>query len=287
MAPVAGLAPRLVGVDHDVDPIADGFPHRLDDLQILARILEVEAKLDGAVTLREHLLNVLNTLLRRAHLGGRAIGGNPVRVAAPQACDRQAGNLPDEVPKGHLHAVDRSSKDLGVAEHRHQALDVCRILSDEVRSHETLDGNGGFEPRMRRTDSGQSIVGVDLDQYHEQVRLVPTTSPGRMKIALEREVDHPAGDPVDLHRRASALSSCADSSTDSSTGTKGSSYSMLIVPLKPWSRSKPTNRPHHSSSWPRPTVAKFKGISSGGFGHRLSSIPLSARRCWLIVVSLP
>src|SRR5258708_38413539 len=128
-------------------------------------------------------------------------------------------------------------------------------------------------------DPDQALVSLDLDQHHEQAGLAATARPRGMEFPLEREFDDAAGDPIDLHPWVSDPSSRADSKTESSPGTKGSSYSMLIVPLYPWSRSSPMKRRHHSTSWPRPTVAKFQGISPGGFGQRLSSIPLRARFC--------
>ena len=43
---VAGHAPALVRVDHELDVAADGLPHRLDDLHVLAPVGVVEAELD-------------------------------------------------------------------------------------------------------------------------------------------------------------------------------------------------------------------------------------------------
>ena len=101
---------------------------------------------------------------------------------------------------------------------------------------------------MSSADSLDPVIGLDLDEDHQQVRLVAPSCPCGMKFALEWEIEDAAGDALDLQLRITAASSCADSSTDSSTATNGSSYSMLIVPLKPRSRSKATNRPHHSRS---------------------------------------
>src|SRR4029077_21037710 len=125
------------------------------------------------------------------------------------------------------------------------------------------DRDRGLDACVRGPDTHQAVVGGDLDHHHEQVRLVAPTCPRWVKVAFERKVDHAAVDAFDLQLRVTAASSRADSSTDSSTGTNGSSYSMLIVPRKPdWTR-RAVNWPHHSRSWPRPTVAKFQGISSG------------------------
>src|SRR5207245_11483614 len=46
MAAVAGLYARLVGVDHDVDAVADGRTNGFDDLEVLARVGRVKTKLD-------------------------------------------------------------------------------------------------------------------------------------------------------------------------------------------------------------------------------------------------
>src|SRR2546426_1570802 len=207
-------------------------------------------------------------------------------MASPQLCDGKVRRLADDVQERHLHAVDRRAEDLGVAQDGHQPLDVHRILADEVRRHESLDRHRGFEARMRGSKAGQACVGLHLDQHHQEIGLVATPRPGRVELTFEREVDHSAGDALDLHQITDDRKR-ADSRIDSSTSTKGSSYSMLMVPENPLSRSRPTNLAHHSLSWPRPTVAKFHGISSGGLGHRQSSMPLSASRSAWRVVSLP
>ena len=88
VAAVAWLDAGLVGVDHDLDAVADRGPHGLHDLEVLAGIGQMKTKLHRLVSLRKHSLHVIDTLLWRSHLGGRAVGDDAVRETAPQPRDR-------------------------------------------------------------------------------------------------------------------------------------------------------------------------------------------------------
>src|SRR5437899_11308573 len=72
MAAVARLDPGLIGVDHDLDPVADRGPDSLDYFQVFAWVFEVESKLDRPVALGEHSPHVLDPLLGWSDLGARA-----------------------------------------------------------------------------------------------------------------------------------------------------------------------------------------------------------------------
>ncbi len=78
MAAMAGLDACLVGVDHDVDAVADGGSNRFDDLEVLVRIGKMKTKLDRAVALREHSLHVFDATFGGADLRGCAVSRHAV-----------------------------------------------------------------------------------------------------------------------------------------------------------------------------------------------------------------
>src|SRR2546426_317703 len=103
---VAGLAPRLVAVDHDLDPV----PHRVPDgrhgREVVARVGAVEAELDRLEAVLQEAPDVVDPLLRRADLRRRAVDPDARRVASPELVDGQSGSFADDVPERDLHAVD-------------------------------------------------------------------------------------------------------------------------------------------------------------------------------------
>ena len=114
---------------------------------------------DMAEQLNRTVSGSFDLLLGRPHLGGRAVGGDAIGVAAPQSGHGQPRDLADQIPQRHLHAVDGCTEDLRVADHGHQALDVGGVLADEVRRHEALDGDGGLQARVSRADSEDVVKG--------------------------------------------------------------------------------------------------------------------------------
>ena len=61
---MARLDAGLVGVDHDLDAVANRGPHRFDHLQVLERVGQVEAELHRPVAFVEHALDVFHALGR-------------------------------------------------------------------------------------------------------------------------------------------------------------------------------------------------------------------------------
>jgi hypothetical protein len=93
---------RLVGVDHDVHPVADRGPHRLDLGDVLADRLAVQAQLDRGVAPIDQAQGVVGALLGRAHLDHAGVGADAVGVGAPEPIERQPGALAGEIPQRHL-----------------------------------------------------------------------------------------------------------------------------------------------------------------------------------------
>ncbi len=167
----------------------------------------MKAELHGLEALVHESVNVIDARLRRADLRGGAVDLDSRRVASPELVDGQPGSLPDDVPEWDFHAVDRRSKDLSVAQDRRQALNRQRVLTDEVRLNEAVDGHDRLRPGMGGADSRDAFVRLDLDQNHLQCGHVASAGPSRVKRCIERELDEACYDVRDQHD--AAISACS------------------------------------------------------------------------------
>src|SRR5689334_14566751 len=97
-----GAVPRLhaglVGVDDDLQAGADGVADGSDYRNVVARVVVVEAQLEGAEALGLDASGVLDALHGGAHLAGGTVGRDSALVAAPQFVDRESGAFADDVP---------------------------------------------------------------------------------------------------------------------------------------------------------------------------------------------
>ena len=112
---VAWLDAGLIRVDDQVDSIAELRADRLDDREVVTRVVVMEAELHRSKTGVCQSFGIAHPLLGRANLGCRAIREDPICVAAPELEDGEARDLPDDVPERDLHRVHGRAEDLGIA----------------------------------------------------------------------------------------------------------------------------------------------------------------------------
>ena len=206
MPSVAGLDPRLVAVDHDLDPVPHRVPDGRHDREVVTRVGAVKAELDRPEAVLLEPLDVVDPLLRRADLCRRAIDPDARRVASPELVDGQSGSFADDVPERDLHAVDGWPEDLRVAEDGRQPLDGERVLADPIGLHESLDGDDRLGTSVRGADARDPLVRLDLDEHHLKNGHVAPARPGRVERGVERELDETRYDVGDQHGSPSAAS---------------------------------------------------------------------------------
>src|SRR5207245_9659312 len=66
----------LVGIDQDAQAVSEGASHGLDDADVIARIVGMEAQLHRLETLVENAVTVLDATFGGTNLAGRAVGCN-------------------------------------------------------------------------------------------------------------------------------------------------------------------------------------------------------------------
>src|SRR2546421_7441222 len=90
--------PGLVRVDQDREPITKRFANRFHRVDVVARVLRVEAQLHRLESLRQDPATVLHALLRRSDLSGCAVRGDAIRKLAPHLRNRESRGLARDVP---------------------------------------------------------------------------------------------------------------------------------------------------------------------------------------------
>ena len=192
VAEVRGLggAEHRVGVEQQVDPVADRRPQRLrrrdrlDDAALRVPLRQpalVEGR-EGAVAQRRKALLPQAERVLDQRLGGVA-GEVPVdahllaRRPAEQVVHRDAEPLPLEVPERDVDPGDRAHHDLPVRPERParqlapDVLDPARVAPDEQVGEVVEDPDHASPPsgEARLADPGQPLVRANEDDDHRVV----------------------------------------------------------------------------------------------------------------------
>ena len=90
--------PSLVRVDENRNPLPQCFADSLDDAYVIARVFRVEAELDRFESLLQNSATVVDALLGRPHLAGRAVSRDAIRKSPPHGRNGQPRRLAGDVP---------------------------------------------------------------------------------------------------------------------------------------------------------------------------------------------
>ena len=156
---VAGHAPALVRVDHDLEPVADGLAHAFDHREVRTPVAAVEPELDRAHASLGEREAPLGTLRRLDGLSGRRVGEQPLAAAAEELPDRLLERPADDVPDRDLDCPRTSAVEVdGLADLPH-GLRPEGVDTDE----QPLELSPVGEAVSARGDAGDAGVGVDED----------------------------------------------------------------------------------------------------------------------------
>ena len=135
----------------------------------------------------------LGTLRRGQQHPARGVGRDPVGRPAEQRRDRQAGDLPGDVPQGRLERPVPPGVEVDRLEHPDVAGDGQRVLPDE----QVLER---LEPvhRVAGPDADDALVGLDPHDRHREGR-PRHRIPGRRERRIERDPQALEPDRGDAH----------------------------------------------------------------------------------------
>ena len=189
---VAGHAPALVGVDHDLDVRADRGAHRLDDLDVAAPVVVVEAQLHRAHAAVAQRGDAPRALLGRHGLAGRGVREQPLRASAEQPPQRLADQPPDEVPDRHLDRPRAPAVEVDGLEDLAHGLGPHRVDADEQ----------AVEQRGVRDVVAARVAGDAVLRAHDDERRLDRRARRRVPRRAKRRVERDgvaahldAGDP--------------------------------------------------------------------------------------------
>ena len=125
-------SPTLIAVDHQLKLFAHGVANGADHSEVLIKTWPSKANLQCRESQCDCLTRHLHHLGHRAmHATGR-IGTNAITRAADHFPDRLIANLARKIPQRYVHRPRTASMKLDVREHRSMAIEIKRILPDEV-----------------------------------------------------------------------------------------------------------------------------------------------------------
>ncbi len=180
---VAGHAPALVRVDHQLEVGADGVAHRLDDLHVAAPVGVVEADLHRphAAVAQRH--RACRPLLRRHELAARRVRQQAVGAAAEELPERRVERPADEVPDGDLQDPAAPAVEVDRLDELAHDLGAARVEADHERREHV---------RVRQVVAAREALRAVVRGHDDERRVLPRAG-HRVPGGAERRVE---GDAV-------------------------------------------------------------------------------------------
>ncbi len=188
---VPGHPPALVAVDHQLDRIPDRVADRTNHREVVAQRGPTEPDLQRGEAHADHGMGEVDHPGEWSMDTGRRVGADARRLASHQRPHRLVADLAGEIPQGDIQRPGSPGMELDVGEHRRVAIEVERVLADEVALEV-----GEAVHRVAGADADVTGVVVDLHDRCRELRARPRV-PRRGERWIERELvvaDLDAGD---------------------------------------------------------------------------------------------
>ena len=180
---VPGHPPALVAVDHQLERIADRVADRPNHGEVVGESRPTEAHLQRRRSPSPTPARATSTISAERPMDtGRGVGADARRVPADQRPHRPVVDLAGEIPQGDVQRPRPAGVELDVGEHRRVAVEVERVLADEVALEV-----GEAVHRVAGADADVAGVVVDPHDRRREVGARPRV-PRRGERWIERRV---------------------------------------------------------------------------------------------------